>query len=160
VFFALRDPPKVRSSRSCLTGRETESLQWAVRLRASGTEQHRVTGCVKLRPVRLGHLGGASDGDRPPPRTEDSAGGWRPSGQIPSWLIPIKRPRPQRGLALQLSSTAPRLRTPLFFSPTHRDRLNHLPVALPTGEAGRSSARQAPVPRAGLGLPKLGLAGL
>jgi hypothetical protein len=151
----------VRSSRSCLTGRKTESLQWAVRLRASGTEQHRVTGRLKRRPGCLGHLRGASGGERPPPRTEDSAGGLEAECANPlSWLVPIKRPRPPRGLALQLSSTAPRLWTPLFFSPTHRERLNHLPVALPTGEAGRSSARQAPVPRAVLGLPKLGLAGL
>jgi hypothetical protein len=46
------------------------------------------------------------------------------------------------------SSTAPRLRT--SFSPTHHDRLSHVPVALSTGEAGRSSARQAPGPGRGL----------
>jgi hypothetical protein len=69
---------------------------------------------------------------RPPlrTRTEDSADGY-----------PIKGTRPPRGLALQLFSTAPRLRPSLFFSPTHRNRLDHFPVALHTGEAGRSSAR-------------------
>jgi hypothetical protein len=69
---------------------------------------------------------------RPPlrTRTEDSADGY-----------PIKGTRPPRGLALQLFSSAPRLRPSLFFSPTHRNRRDHFPVALHTGEAGRSSAR-------------------
>jgi hypothetical protein len=93
---------------------------------------------------------------RPPPRTEDSTDGSEAelANSIPYKKGPVHRED------FQLSSTAPRLRPSLFFSPTHRDRLDHPPVALPTGEAGRSSARQAPGPRAGLGLPKLGLAGL
>jgi hypothetical protein len=58
------------------------------------------------------------------------------------WRIPYKK-----GLAHHEGSrsSSPALvfapRSSLF-SPTHRNRLDHLPVALPTGEAGRSSARQ------------------
>jgi hypothetical protein len=37
----------------------------------------------------------------------------------------------------------------LFFLPTHYNRLDPLPVALPTGEAGRSSARQPVSPGPG-----------
>jgi hypothetical protein len=118
-----------------------------------------VTGRLKRRPGCLGLLGGASDGERPPPRTEDSAGGSEAEWANPLLAGPYKR-APSTARTRAPSNTAPRFRPSLFFSPTHRDRLNHLPVALPTGEAGRSSARQAPGPRAGLGLPKLGLAGL
>jgi hypothetical protein len=71
---------------------------------------------------------------RPPLRTEDSADGSR----VADSLRDPSTPKGSRS-----SSPAPRLRPSLFFSPTHRNRLDHLPVARPTGEAGRSSARQS-----------------
>jgi hypothetical protein len=53
---------------------------------------------------------------------------------------------------LQIASTAPRLRILALPFPTHHNRLDPLPVALPTGEAGRSSARQPEAPGPGRGL--------
>jgi hypothetical protein len=75
------------------------------------------------------------------------------SGQSSFWPGPIKgsllrAARPFRPPDLQ---HPPRLHLAVLL-PAHHDRLDHLPVALPTGEAGRSSARQPEVPGPGRGL--------
>jgi hypothetical protein len=69
--------------------------------------------------------------------------------EFPFGRAPIKGPLSARRGPSDLQHP-PRLHAVLL--PTHHDRLDHLPVALPTGEAGRSSARQPEAPGPGRGL--------
>jgi hypothetical protein len=110
-------------------------IVWAVGLQASGTEQ-------RYQVVYGGRRPSDSPGARGASRVIASEDRWSSVAESRSAKIPLAGPiRGPLSAVSSLSSSAPSPLSVLAFShpPQPLDR----PVALPTGEAGRSSARQS-----------------